>query len=76
MNRQLSLHFLSTESDVFCVERSSEEGSPIRNNTPGILNSTQLSGAMAKETITISSIASPEPQIDTIDSDSKEPTTP
>ena len=53
-------------------KRSSEEGSPIMNNTPAVLNSTELSGAMARETITISSVASTEPQIVTIDSDSNE----
>ena len=61
----------STDSDVFYVEQSSPERSPIRNNTPAILNSTQLSGAMEPESITISSVVSPEPQIMTIDSDSK-----
>ena len=71
----LSLDFLSTESDGFYVETSSEEGTSIRNNTPAICNSTELSGAMARETITIS-VASPEPRIVTIDSDSNEPTTP
>ena len=76
MNRNLSLDSSSTESDVFYVERSSEEGNPIRNNTPAILNSTELSGAMAMETITISSVASPEPQIVTMDSDFNEPTFP
>ena len=49
---------------------------PIRNNTPVILNSTQLSEAMDQETLTISSVASPEPQIVIIDSDSNEPTFP
>ena len=66
----------STHSDVFYVEQSSPERSPIRDNTPVILNSTQLSEAMDPETITISSVASPEPQIVTIDSDSNEPTFP
>ena len=66
----------STDSDVFYVERSSEESSPIRNNTSAILNSTQLSGAMEREAITISSVASPEPQLVTIDSDSNELTFP
>ena len=64
----------STDPDVFYVEHSSAETSRIRNNTPAILNSTQLSGAMEPEAITISSVASPEPQIVTIDSDSNEPT--
>ena len=66
----------STDSDVFYVEHSSLERSPIRNNTPAILNSTQLSGAMDPENITISSVASPEPQIVTIESDYNEPTFP
>ena len=66
----------STDSDVFYVEQSSPETSPIRNNTPATLNSTQLSGAMEPESITISSVASSEPQIVTIDSDSNKPTFP
>ena len=66
----------STHSDVFYVEQSSPERSPIQNNTPVILNSTHLSEAMDPETITISSVASPEPQIVTIASDSNEPTFP
>ena len=64
----------STESDVFHVEQSSGEGSPIRNKTPAILNSTEISGAMEREVITISSVASPEPRILTLDSDSNDPT--
>ena len=72
MNPPLSLDFSSTESD----QRSSEEGTPSRNNTPAVFNSPQLSGAMARETITFSSVASQEPQIVTIDSDSNEPTIP
>ena len=76
MNPLLSLHSSSTESDAFHVERSSEEGSPAPENTPAVLNSTQLSGAMARETTAISSVASLEPQIVTNDSDSNEPTIP
>ena len=72
----LSFDSSFTESDVFSVERSSEEGSPIRNNTPAILNSTELSGAMEREVITISSVASPEPRIVILDSNSNEPTIP
>ena len=66
----------STNSDVFYVEQSSPERSPIRNNTPAILNSPQLSGAMEPESMTISSVASPEPQRVTIDSNLNEPTFP
>ena len=66
----------STESDVFYVEQSSEEGSVIRNYTPAILNSTELFGAKEREVITISSVVSPEPRIVTPDSDSIHPTIP
>ena len=72
----LSLDSSSIESDVFYVERSSEEGSPIRKKTPAILNSTELSGAIEGEVITISSVASPETRTVTLDSDSNEPTFP
>ena len=72
MYRRFSL-VSSADSDVFYVERSSTESSPIRNNTAAILNSMELPKAMARETITISSVASPEPQTVTIDSDSNEP---
>ena len=49
----------STDSDVFYVEQSSVEGSPFRNNTPAILNSTEIFGAMERKVMTISSDASP-----------------
>ena len=75
MYRNFSLNE-STDSDVFYVEHSSAKTSPIGNNTPAILNSTQLSGAMEPEAITASCVASPEPHIVTIDSDSNEPTSP
>ena len=41
-----------------------------------VLNSTEISGDDTREMISISSIASPEPQIVTIDDDSNEPTMP
>ena len=72
----ISLDSYSTESDVFYVEQTSTEGSPIRNNTPAILNSTEISGALEREVITISSVASPEPRIVKLDSDSNNPTIP
>ena len=72
----LYLDSFSTESDVFYIEKTSTEGSPIRNKTPAILNSTEISGAMETEVITISSVASPEPRIVTLDSDSNDPTIP
>ena len=75
MYRNLSLES-STDSDVFYVEQSSAESSPIEINTPPVLNSMELSGAMARETITFSSVASTEPQIVTIDTESNEPTFP
>ena len=76
MNPLHSLDSSSTESDVFYVERSLEEDSPIRSNTLAVLNSTELSGALARETISFSSVTSPEPRIVTTDSDSNEPTIP
>ena len=76
MNPVLSLESSSTESDVFYVERSLEESSLARNNTPAVFNSAQLSGAMARETITVSSVASLDAQIVTIDSGSNQPTMP
>ena len=72
----LSLDSSSTESDVFYDKQSSEEGSLIRNNTPSILNSTEISGAIEREVITISSVACPEPRIVTLDSDSNDPKIP
>ena len=72
----ISLNSSSTESDVFYVEQTSTEGSPIRNNTPVILNSTETSGVMEREVISISTVPSPEPRIVTLDSDSNDPTIP
>ena len=72
----ISLNSSSTESDVFYVEQTSTEGSPIRNNTPVILNSTEISGVMEREVISISTVPSPEPRIVTLDSDSSDPTIP
>ena len=73
---KVSLDSSSTESDVFYVERSSEEGSPIRNNTPAILISTELSGALERKLFTISSVASPELRIVRPDSDFNDTTIP
>ena len=61
---------------MFYVEQSSNDQSLARPNTPIVLNSTEMSGNDTLEMISISSIASPEQQIMTIGSDSKEPTMP
>ena len=66
----------STDSDVFHVGKSSNDQIIPRPNTPIVLNSTEISGDDAREMIPISSIASPEPQIVTIDDDSNEFTMP
>ena len=66
----------STDSDVFYVEQSSNNQSVPRPNTLIVLNSTEILGDDTREMISISSIASPEPQIVTIDGDSNEPTMP
>ena len=71
-----NLSLNSTDSDVFYVEQSSNDQSVPRPNTPIVLNSTEISGHDTREMISISSIASPEPQIVTIDDDSNEPTLP
>ena len=72
----ISLSSSSTDSDVFYVEQSSVERSPIRHSTPVFLDSTTMSGVMEIEVITISSVASPEPRIVTLDSDPNDPTMP
>ena len=66
----------SDDSDVFYVEQSSTEHSPQRHNTPNILNSTEVSEQHTARMPAVSSIASPQPQIFTIDDDSNEPTMP
>ena len=66
----------STDSDVFHVEQSSNDQSVPRPNTPIVFNSTEISGDDTREIISISSIASPEPYIVTINDDSNEPTMP
>ena len=67
---------ISTDSDVFYVEQTSNDRSPPRPNTPIVLNSTEMSGNDTREMPSISSITSPEPQIVMIDSDSNDPTLP
>ena len=66
----------STDSDVFYVEQISNEPSPRRNNSPDILNSTERSEHQAPRMPSISTIASPQPHIFTINDDSNEPTIP
>ena len=66
----------STDSDVFYVEQSPSHQSVPRPNTPIVFNSTEISGDDTREIISISSIASPEPQIVTINDDSNEITMP
>ena len=71
-----NISMASNDSDVFYVEQSSSELSPQRNNTPNILNSTEISEQHTARMPSISSIASPEPRIFTIDDNSNEPTMP
>ena len=66
----------SDNSDVFYVEQSSTEPSPPRHNTPNLLNSTELSEQHIARMPSVSSIASAQPQIFTIDDDSNETTMP
>ena len=66
----------SSDSDVFFVEQISNEPNPQRNNPPNILNSTEISRTHTARMPSVSSIASPEPQIFTINDDSNDPTLP
>ena len=56
------------------MEQVSNEPNPQRNNSPNILNSTELSEHHTARMPAVSSIASPEPQIYTFNDDSNEPT--
>ena len=67
---------ISIVSDVFYVEQSSNDPSLTSPNTPTVLDSTEMFGNETREKISISSIASPGPQIVTIDSDWNEPAEP
>ena len=58
------------------MEQISNEPSPQRNNSPNVLNSTEKSQTHAARMPSVSSIASPEPQILTINDNSNEPTMP
>ena len=74
MAYNLSLN--SNDSDVLYAEESFKDQSLPRTKTPIVLISTEMSGNDSREMISISSIASPQPQIVTINSDSNEPTMP
>ena len=71
-----NISLASDDSDVFYVEQNSTEPSPQRHNTPDIFNSTELSEHHTARMPSVSSIASPQPQIFTIDDDSNEITMP
>ena len=71
-----NISMASDDSDVFYVERSSIEPSPQIHNTPNILKSTEMSEQHTTRMPSISSLASPELRIFTIDDDSNEPTMP
>ena len=58
------------------MEQLAKEPSPQTNNSRNILKSTELSGTHVKEMPTTSSVASPEPDIVTLDDNSNEPTLP
>ena len=66
----------STDSDVFYVEQLSDEPSPRRNNTPDVLNSTQRTDHQTMRMPSVSTIASPQPHLVTIDDDSNQITIP
>ena len=72
MTSNLSIN--SVDTGVFFEEPLSSELSPRRNNSPVILNSTELTGTHTREMSTNSPFASPEPDIVTLDDNSNEPT--
>ena len=72
----LNISLNSTESDVFYVEQLSDEPSRRRNNSPDILKSTERSEHQAARMQSISTIASPQPHIFTINDDFNEPKIP
>ena len=61
---------------MFFVEQISNEPSPQRHNSPNILNSTELSENQITEMPAVSSMASPEPQLITLNDVSNEATMP
>ena len=71
-----NISMASEDSDVFHVEQSSTEPSIERQNTSDIFNSTELSEHHVARIPSVSSIASPQPHIITINDDSNEPTMP
>ena len=71
-----NISMASSDYDEFYVEQTSNEPSPQRNNSPHILNSTDISQAYGARMPSVSSIASPEPRFFTIDDDSNETTMP
>ena len=72
MASNLSMNW--SDFDAFFVEKISNEPSPQRNNSPIILNSTEISPTHTAGMPSVSSIAPPEPQILTINDNSNEPT--
>ena len=71
-----NLSMNSNDSDVFYGEHSYNDQILARPNTPIVLNSKEMSGNDGQDMISVSYVASPEPQIVTIDSDCNEPTMP
>ena len=71
-----NISMASSDSDVFYVEKISNAPSSQRNNSPNILNSTEISRTHTTRMPSVSSIASNEYQILTIHDNSDEPTMP
>ena len=71
-----NISMASSDSNVFYLEQISNESSLQRNNSVNILNSTDISEQHTARMPSVSSIASAEPRMFTIDDDSNEPTMP
>ena len=71
-----NISMTSSGSDVFYLEQTSNEPSPERNNSPNLLNSTEIFQVCSARMPSVSSIAFPEPRIIPIDDNSNELTMP
>ena len=71
-----NISMASSDSYVFNVEQISNEPSPQRNNSPNILNSTEISQPHTARMPSVSFSHPPKPQMFTINDNSNEPTMP
>ena len=71
-----NISMASSDSEVFYLEQMSKKPSPLMNNSPNILYSTEISHTYTARMPSVSSVASPEFQIFTINDNSNKRTMP